>query len=282
MSYASLQKYLEGEDIDFLYFYIPLKMCSVDPQLPDGVSVYTNENIDTHLEAMDYFGIKYVDFRENIHGEGLNHHAMFYKTDHHWTVETGLWASREMAREMNETYGYALDDTYDVDQYELKTYPKAAFGSEGWGVTHFVAESEDITIPFPKFETNYRLEIPNKGIDATGTFAELFIDYEKLDLIMKEGGCGAYEQILCGNTPYTKITNLNHPEGIKVLMLKDSFAIAVAPYLAELCSELVMLDVRSDNGNFTGSIISCINEFEPDIVLTCQFRPHVIKLNQLD
>ena len=282
VDYASLQKYLESKGINFLYFYVPQKMCSEDPRLPGGVNIYTNENIDTRLEAMDFYGIKYVDLRKNIHKQGLDHHAMYYKTDHHWTIETGLWASREIAREINKWYGYGLDETYNVDQYELVTFDKAEFGSEGWGVTNKLADPEDFTIPAPKFETDYRLEIPIYGIDWDGPYPEALVDLESLEEMSSMEGGPAYECVLFGNTPYTKITNLYNPDGIKIFMLRDSFACAVAPYLAELCSELVMVDVRTgpDDGNFNGSIINCINEFDPDIVITCQFEPHKLQLNK--
>lgn len=77
-----------------------------------------------------------------------------------------------------------------------------------------------------------------------------------------------------------KITNYNNPNGPKVFMIRDSFSIVVASYLAASCSELVMIDTRPNNGNFTGSVINCINSFEPDIVLAFQYSPQVIKLNK--
>ena len=172
-----------------------------------------------------------------------------------------------------------VDPHKNID-YDYVTYKNAEFGSAGRGVTHYVAESEDFIMLYPKFETNYRLEIPNKGIDVTGAFKDIFIDYEGLNELMDNGGGSAYGKILFGNQPYEKITNLNNPNGPKILMIRDSFSIVVAPYLAESCSELVMLDTRPSTGNFTGSIINCINSFQPDIVLAFQSSPQNIKLNK--
>ena len=97
---------------------------------------------------------------------------------------------------------------------------------------------------------------------------------------MEDGGGSAYGKICYGNQPYEKITNYNNPDGPKILAIKDSFSNVVAPYLAEVCSELVLLDVRPTNGNFNGSIINCIDGFDPDAVLIIQGTPVDIRLNE--
>ncbi len=282
--YASLQKHLNKSGIPFLYFYAPMKECALDNELPNGIVSYTNEKIDTYLDVMNSFQMDYVDLRKNLHNDNLDHYEMFYVTDHHWTVEAGLWAASKIAQEVNSRFGFSMRDPYDVGEYNLVKYENAEFGSMGKGVTKYVAQSEDFIIPYPAFETKYRLEIPNKEIDVTGSFEEIFIDHEGLQKIVEQKGYtdsgSAYGQILYGNPPYQKITSLNNPDGPKVLMIRDSFSIVVAPYLAESCSELLMLDTRPDNGYFTGSIISCIEEFNPDIVLALQCSPQSITLNK--
>ena len=278
--YATLQKYVEDKGIDFLYFYTPSKLCAVDPQLPYGVVTYTNDNIDAYLNALDYYGIDYVDLRKMIHDDGLDHYSLFFKTDHHWTVESGLWCASEIAKLLNEQYGYPLSGNYDLENYELITYEGAEFGSQGEGVTRFVADPEDFSIPIPKFETNYRIEVPNKGVDVSGAMSDIFIDHEGIKEMGENDGGSAYELLMYGNVPYAKITNLDNPNGPKVFMIKDSFSIAVVPYLASSCSELVMVDTRIENGNFTGSIINCINESNPDIVLAFLSEPQRIKINK--
>ncbi len=278
--YASLNNYLQDKGIKFLYFYAPLKDCDKDDEYPAGVKSYANANIDKQLQAMSYYGIHYVDLRKELHDRGLDHYAMFYKTDHHWTVESGLWASSIIEKKVSEALGVKMIDSYALGEYKRVTYPEAEFGSMGNGVSHFVENSEDFTIPYPAFETNYRLEIPNKGIDVTGSFEDIFVDRKALQELVENGGGSAYGKILHGNPPYQKITNLNNPAGPKILMIRDSFSIVVAPYLASACSELVMLDTRPDNGYFTGSIIECINQSNPDIVLSLQCNPQEIKINK--
>lgn len=276
--YVSLQNYVEGKD--FLYFYAPVKLCKYDPQLPDGVVSYANENIDAYIASMKAYNMNYVDMRENMHSDGLNHYSMFYVTDHHWTVEAGLWAASVVTSELNNRFGWSMKDPMKLGQYDYVTYENAEFGSAGVGVTHFVADSEDFTIPYPMFDTNFRLEVPSKNVDDKGSFRELFVDEEKIYSLMEDGGGSAYGKILYGNQPYERITNLSMEDGPRILMIRDSFSIAVAPYLAEVCSELVLLDVRPTNGNFYGSVVNCIDTVNPDIVLVFQNAPYNITLNK--
>lgn len=278
--YYYLKCYLESQGIDFEYCYPPTKECALDSQLPDGVSSYANANIDIYIEALTNLGINYTDLRNNLHEDNLDHYSLFYKTDHHWNIDGAFWASSVIVDELNRKYNLGMKDTRQFGTFSRRTYKNAMFGSAGQAVTHFNANTEDFDILFPDFENEFSLEIPDKNIIVTGGFEDIFINYSGLDSVIEEGGGYAYEQILYGNRPYVKITNLNNSSGPRVLMIRDSFAIAVAPYLAFSCSELVLLDMRSSNGNFTGSVVECINQFSPDIVLVLQSNPQGLTLNK--
>jgi hypothetical protein len=56
-------------------------------------------------------------------------------------------------------------------------------------------------------------------------------------------------------------------------MIRDSFSVAVAPYMALGCSELDLIDIRPTNGNFTGSVRTYIKEMQPDIVIMLVSSP---------
>lgn len=280
VDYVSLQEYVKSQGKGFIYFSTPQKECKYDNQLPEGAVSYTNQHIDTCIESLKDYGVNYVDLRENLHEQGLDHYSMFYASDHHWTINSGLWAASEISKEINEQYGLAMRNPSDIGTYHEVVFKNAEFGSAGVGVTHYLCNAEDFIIPYPDFNTLFKLEVPSKGVNTEGSFDELFIDIEQIKQIINEGGGSAYGKILYGNQPYEKIINLNNTAGPKILMIRDSFSIAVAPYLAEVCSELVLLDVRPTNGNFNGSIVSCIDEFNPDIVLVLQCTPYKIKLNK--
>ena len=58
--------------------------------------------------------------------------------------------------------------------------------------------------------------------------------------------------------------NHKNPAGPKIVLLRDSFACALTPFLALSCSELVTIDLRY----FQGSLAQTVSALEPDLVLT--------------
>lgn len=278
--YASLQKYLKENGIGFTYFFVPTKECTVDDEYPAGVVTDVNEKIDRFIKELSLNKVEYVDLRKELHKDGLDHYAMFFRTDHHWTSESGLWASEIVTRKIRENLGIEIRDASSYGEFKNVTYGNAEFGSYGAGVTRFIEQPEDFTIPYPTFETEFRIEVPYLNIDKTGSFGEVFVDEEGLKKLSEDNGGYAYEKLLYGIEPYVKITNMNNPDGPKILLIRDSYACAVAPYLASSCSELVLIDTRSNCGNFTGSIIEVINQFGPDAVFAFQHYPQKIILNK--
>lgn len=197
---------------------------------------------------------------------------------HHWTVEAGMWATSVIEKKIREEMHLELKDINNWGSFSKIVFANAMFGSAGNAVTRAVAEPENFIMYVPNFVTNFRMEIPDLGVDETGTFQELFINEDALNQMSNSGGGYAYEQLLYGNRPYEKIINLKNPEGPKIFIIKESFALSVIPYLVLSCSEIVAADLRPTNGNFTGSVINCINQMKPDVVLVIQAAPQSLRL----
>lgn len=60
------------------------------------------------------------------------------------------------------------------------------------------------------------------------------------------------------------IVNHSNPDGPRVLLLRDSFACALTPFLALSCSELITVDLRY----YEGDVTELIRAEEPELVLT--------------
>lgn len=265
---ADLMHYVNKNNIPFLYIQPPIKLCKQDDELPVSTEDYSNINIDLFLAGLKNKGVKYLDLRENLHQDFDSHYSLFYKTDHHWNVHAGLWAANIIEQQIKNEFCISLDTEFNnIELYKEKKYKNAMFGSSGHAITHFIEKSEDFSILFPKFNTNYRIIIPDKEIDKNGTFEEVFIDYDNLKKSIQAEGGFVYETLVYGNRPLVKIINKNNINGPKILMIRDSFSLAVAPYLSMSCSELDLIDTRQTNGNFTGSVRTYIEKNKPDIVL---------------
>ena len=264
---ASLNQYCLKEGSHFLYVQTPYKICEQDPEIPDGAENYGNQNYDSILAALKKREVPSFDLRAQIRAENLNHYSMFYVTDHHWKVESAFWASGEIVRKLNTLFDSKLDvSNTGKSLYLTKTYPDWFLGSIGRRVSLGCAKPEDFSILLPTFKTSLNIQVPNAEINKTGSFADVI--YNKKALETKDYyNASCYESQLYGNQPLTQIRNEKNPNGPKILVLGDSFSLALVPYLSLTANETDLIDFRRDQGNFSGSIQAYINQTKPDVVL---------------
>lgn len=270
-SVINLAQSANDRGIPFLYIQVPQKVCRYDDQMPPGQVTYINENLDDHLALLQDGGVATFDLRDAVHEAGLDHYSLFFRTDHHWTMPSGLWAARTIAGELNERYGYALDcSLLDEENFDTVTFPTWYMGAR-W-VTSGYIRPDDFTILLPKFDTLLRVQHPDKAVDVTGDFYAAMFNQEMLTT-KDYYGLSTYESVLYGNRPLSKITNLERPDGLRILLIHDSYSTMVAPYLSLLSGQIDMIDVRAGNGNFDGNLLAYIDEMQPDIVIAAFCSP---------
>lgn len=181
--------------------------------------------------------------------------GIFYRTDHHWTT-LGAW------------YGYAAL----CDALELEATPLAAFSPEtvsdrfygtqysssgfSWirpdSIKRFAMDPGNLTV------TNYRDGTPEPG--------SLYED----DYLEKKD---KYAMFLGGNTPLLQIRTSN-TEGKRLLLLRDSYADCMVPFLLPHFSEIHLIDLRyyksgvadyiSENGIDQVVVLYSVRNFSSD------------------
>lgn len=246
--------------MEHLFIETPNKTCRDDAT--SGVMDFYNQNADNLLAALREGGVATVDLRENLHAAGMDHHASFFETDHHWKSETGLWAAGEVAKELNARYGFDIDlSLFDPDRFERELYEDWFLGSQGKKVTLSRAEPEDITLLYPKYEVDLGIQIPSMDVDKRGDFSIMYryaaidsCDYYNLNPY------GAY---LYGDNALTHLRNYADTAGRRVLVLGHSFDNSVLPFLALGVAELDSIDLRE----FDGSLETYLRENHYDAVI---------------
>lgn len=249
----------------YLYIQAPAKLCALDQeqQLPLPEMTNANQQTDWLLEHLAELGVDTLDLRESLHADGLNHYDCFYVTDHHWTMDAGLWAADVMAAELEERYGLAMDmSPLNPEKYEQRVWEDAFLGSQGRKVTLSYAHPEDFILPVPTFATDLHLTVPPWGSDFSGGFEILYNesaipspDYYRSN---------SYGAVLMGDCPYLVVENKDHSEGPVVAVLRESFAIAPGPYLSLAAGEVHFIDARY----YEGSVKALLEEIQPDIVVS--------------
>lgn len=257
----SLRDYVQSLGMEHCYVQTPSKVCRDD--IVSGTD-FSNSNADDLLARIRLAGVDSLDLRDSLHADGMEHHAAFYETDHHWRAETGLWAAGEVAALLNTQYGFSIDlSLFSPEQYRYECYEDWFLGSSGKKVTLSRATPEDFTMIYPTFDTALHIEIPSLAVEKTGDFSIMYryapmdsCDYYNLNPY------GAY---FYGDNALTHVYNKNIEDGKRILILGDSFDNSLVPFLALGVSHVDSMDLRE----FSGSLETYLQENHYDIVIEC-------------
>lgn len=266
---TSLKDYLvdvkSTSNSEVLYIRSYSKTTSLPELIPSFYPYHPTSNFNEIKEIMVANDISVIDFDEITEQQQFDKYSLFFKTDHHWTPQAGLWASQNICAKINESYGWDLDTSiYDISDYDIHHYSGAFLGSQGKRVGALYAGVDNFDVIIPKFETNLTVEMEDIDFNVTGNFAQTLIDETHItpeNLLNKN--TTAYMTYMQGNHPLVKITNHGITNGKTALFIMDSYGCVVAPYLSLAFQQLDCIDIRS----YSGSVEEYINTTDPDIVI---------------
>lgn len=257
---------LKEKNVNFLYVQYPAKESPYLNMLPVGVTDNHNKNADRLLESLKKEKVDFIDFRILLNEHTSDWYGSFYKTDHHWKAETGVWAAGIIANHLNVKFGYDVSGSVgNTENYNIKVYEKYSLGSEGKISTLKFADPEDFSIITPKIKTSYDVQYFPGGHMA-GRFEDVLINisvFDKKDYY----NISCYSSYMYGNHAIVSIHNNDVKNGKRLLVIGDSFCNCVVPYLS--CG-IEYIDVI-DKKMFNGSIISYISSFKPDTVIVAYY-----------
>ena len=153
--------------------------------------------------------------------------AIYFKSDHHWTMRGAAYAYQALAEDL-EIEGI------DPFAYRILASKQKFFGSIYSQAPTFGYEGE-------KFEV---FQIP--GLEAKwSTDLQRGVVFEKEKLKEKD----QYAAFFGGNYGLIRIKNEKARSAEKLLILKDSYANILVPFLIEDYREIVMVDLRHYRGS---------------------------------
>lgn len=253
-----------------IYVMTPDKYITNETEFEKGIPYnYANETADNFLKALAEKEIATIDFREIMKENGMYKADSFYKTDHHWKVETAFWTFTQFVNAMEKDFGlnFPNKELYtNLQNYNQITYQDSYMGSMGRKEGKLYSKIEDFTFIYPKFDTNYYFYAQSgaQEIKSEGRF-EQAITFTSL--LTGEGDIydatnDKYFTYMDGNPAFVEITNFNEPDGAKVLFIKDSLMVPVASFFSLGCSKVYMIDPRY----YTGNIEKVIDDYQFDYV----------------
>jgi len=266
---ADLCQVAEENGAQFLYVMAPVK--GYNMEYPDNITDFNKINCDAFLSELDKAGVPYYSLISQMEKDGITEEEMFFVTDHHWKPEYALWASGKVADVLDSRYGFIYDKSkLDIKNYNEELYEDWFLGSQGKKTGQYFTPLglDDICIFTPKFDTSFINTIAGKDYSVQGSFEEVLIHKDHIkekDLYNKN----PYATYLGGDYREQIIENTDNKDGKRVLILKDSFSCAFAPFFSTVTQDTYLLDMR-DFEEFKGDRIDVakyIEETKPDIVL---------------
>lgn len=271
-SLKRLQLALGDRDIPLLYLQSPSKIAD-GSGLPPGVEDTSGRDADALLAALDQAEVDYIDFRQTLRDAGGPWASWFYVTDHHWNQEGAFLAFQALCRKLNDydqtlsvsrgskRRPIAIDEKWtDRDSYDIATLPGAFLGSQGKRVGSLYAGMDDFALWTPKFPTLLRYDatqpVSYGDAEETVLFPQRLEESDPFD-------ANPYTYYAGGDYGVARIKNYYNPQGPRILLIRDSFACAITPYLAYASSELLTIDPRS----FHSDLLNYIDWTKPDVVL---------------
>ncbi len=255
----------ENNGASFLYCAIPSKNNYVTT--PSNVMDFTEDNYNEYVKKIYDADIPILDLSSIMTDKKDT--DIYFSTDHHWKPQYGLKASGAICEELYDRYGFSYNKEYiDIQNYNIKTLPDYFLGSWGKKVGAYFSwnGADDFDLITPKFETSLAFEEPLIEKKREGAFEEtvLFMsNVEEKNLYNKS----PYATYCDGDCRLQIIKNHLKLDGKKIVIVRDSFACVVTPYLSLQTNELHCCDMRDFISGEKINMAEYISETSPDYVI---------------
>ena len=189
-------------------------------KLPEGAASWDQNG---YLQQAADTGLPQIDF-----SAALTAHAgepIFYRTDHHWTSLGAFYGANALLESLGREPLKEQDFTPETASTDFNgtLYSQSGIHWLTPDTMEYWVEEDGLTV------TSWRTGSPEPGML-----------YDRNYLTQKD----KYSSFLGGNQPLCVIRNENARDGGRLLLIRDSYSDALAPFLAQSFAEVHLLDLR--------------------------------------
>ena len=216
-----------AEDMNVTLAIVPSAGYVLEDKLPLNHISYKDAEVYAELKAKLSDSVEYCDMENAMKAYYESTTSPYYRTDHHWTTPAAHFAYRNLG----DVMGYVPSGDSVYEKAKQEGFYGTTYSSSGY----FLTKPDTLEIwKNPYTESAVNVEISEGGFSES--YDSMFFESHLSEPDM-------YPVFLDGNHALVKITNPNAAEG-KLLVVKDSYAHALVPFLADNYSEIVMVDMR--------------------------------------
>ncbi|MDO4419146.1 MAG: DHHW family protein [Ruminococcus sp.] len=216
-----------SEDMNVTLGVVPSVGYILEDKLPQNHISYKDAEVYEKLKAELSENINYCDLEAVMKDFYSSGEAPYYKTDHHWTTSAAYEAYKALSSELS----YIPTDESYFTKTEYEGFCGTTYSSSGY----FLAEPDTLVL-WEQGAVSSRVTVDIHEGESVKSYDSMFFlnHLDEPDM---------YPVFLDGNHSLVKIKNPD-AEGGKLLVIKDSYAHALVPFLADNYSEIVMVDMR--------------------------------------
>ncbi|MDD3347999.1 DHHW family protein [Oscillibacter sp.] len=215
-----IQKLAEKTDVPVSLGIIPSAAEIWKGKLPAGAESWDQTLL---LNAAAGTGLPTVDFKGALEAHASE--PIFYRTDHHWTTLGAFYGANALLEALDKAPLEQADFTPETvsDDFSGTLYSTSGIHWLTPDTMEFWVGEEGLSV------TSWRTGAP-----------EAATLYDRSYLQVKD----KYSAFLGGNQPLCVVKNEAIPDGEKILVVRDSYSDALAPFLTQRFSEVHLLDLR--------------------------------------
>lgn len=216
---SAITEFIAKTQLKSAFIAVPTAGFELQDKLPKNHKIYYDGDILKDAESSLHYHTEFIDLISEFSQDKDN---LYYKTDHHWTTEGAYRAYVKFA----ELKGFAPATDFNKKSYD-GFYGTAYSKSALWN------EKPD------------KIEIWEYPVNVTVTINDGAEDREYNKMFFEEHleEPDKYPVFLDGNHAFTRIVN-HDSDGGKLLILKDSYAHCLVPFLAAHYSQIDIVDLR--------------------------------------
>lgn len=213
----------DNKDLDSAVMLVPSPGTILSDKLPKGAELYNSTGMYAQAESM-LKGTSFIDLRPQLQEAAGDY--IYYRTDHHWTARGAYIGYRQYCQAKGIT-------PKSYDEFGVVCASKDFYGTLYSKALDPAAVPDEVDIPE---------SLPKVTVEYDGTKHDSVYDESKLQTKDK------YTVFFGGNYGEVVI-NTDSDSEKTLLVIKDSFANSMVPYLLDDYSRIIMVDLRYYRGN---------------------------------
>lgn len=240
-----MNEFFQMYDLPVTFALAPNSYAVLEDKLPAGVELPNQEEmIDEIYNGFDDKDISFLNFLDTLREHSDEY--IYYKTDHHWTTLGAYYAYLDYC----EAKGFEPISLYELEANEVNDF----YGTYYNKCKRPAQQADVITwydIPLENFQ--FTADLNNEQLLAQGTTTEWngvpMLSVDGMYQLEQFETRDKYAAFTWGNNGITQIVtghNRNPQEKpTRLLVIKDSFANSMIPYLTYHYDEIWVMDLRS-------------------------------------